>query len=195
MKAVSVSAPPLRLHDADDPPTERAKASLDCLHCRKRPAVRSKGKPSRRHLCWVCCKRPELRLLYPSTRTHGNRFKWSADAEKHFPLPRQATGIPPGPEKVPVLAERYLRGEQFFDKVLDMPQDRDPDARTPFYLPSDPHDDEDLETDDFPTLEEWRRGRHPGDPPYLPLLRLPNGEGVLFGVALPRRRRRSPTLP
>ncbi len=65
-----------------------------------------------RGLCWSCYYTPGVKEQYPSTSKYavrgvGNGMNCTAQ-------PPEPTAVPPGPDKVAILAERAARGEQLF---------------------------------------------------------------------------------
>lgn len=66
-----------------------------------------------RGLCWSCYYTPGVKEQYPSTSKYaargvGNGMRCAAP-------PPEPTAVPPGPDKVAILAERAARGEQLFN--------------------------------------------------------------------------------
>ena len=76
-----------------------------CKHCHTSKASRPRG------LCWDCYFAPEIRRQYAAVSKFGRTGV--GNGNRNAPLPEPTT-IPPGPARVPVLAERAERGESLF---------------------------------------------------------------------------------
>jgi hypothetical protein len=77
------------------------KGNRVCRHCRLRMVCRPRG------LCWVCYYAPGVRYLYPSDSPSARRGL--GNSQERLPLPTP-TKVPPGEERVPVLASRAEAG-------------------------------------------------------------------------------------
>lgn len=78
-----------------------------CRHCKVRVVNRARG------LCHSCYLHSDTRHLYPSTSPCHRRGV--EDANRTGPIPSTPTPALPGtPDKIAVLAERAVRGEQLF---------------------------------------------------------------------------------
>jgi len=80
-----------------------------CRHCRdpRKLITRPRG------LCWHCYYTPGVRDQYPSASKFGVRGVANL-GHRNAPLPEPTTAMPGSPEKIAVMEERALRGEQVF---------------------------------------------------------------------------------
>lgn len=79
-----------------------------CRHCRRFKVTRPRG------LCWGCYYKPGVKDLYPSTSKYARRG-YGHGYRVNAPLPSEPTTAPPNtPEKIEVLRDRAMRGEELF---------------------------------------------------------------------------------
>jgi hypothetical protein len=72
-----------------------------CLNCKRPRAMKGRG------LCWSCYDTPRVRRRFPAIDV-GRRAPTDAPPPGPAGLP-EPTGVPPGPDKVAVLADRFER--------------------------------------------------------------------------------------
>lgn len=79
-----------------------------CRHCNKPIRKRPRG------LCWRCYVDSNIRYLYPGIpQRERNSGRRGVGLVKSMSIPKP-TNVPPGPDKVDVLADRASRGECLF---------------------------------------------------------------------------------